>query len=495
MLGALDSAHEREHGDVVAPVAFAVTNLPGDLPAHPGFAQSPYAKALDWFTSKRVVDRATFDELKAAAKRRAFTVAGMASQQMLETARDEIAKQIEKGASLRDFRKAVADRLESAGWTPANSSHVENIFRTNVMNAYNSGRHAEMTQPDVIAIWRYWQVLGVGDARTRPSHKRVHGWVFRADDPGWHKCSCPFGFMCRCRVRAMTQKQIDKLGLQVHSWSEVTDLPDPGFVSGTDAYIAPTAGVKRKPTEIKAIPKGPPTHPTAHPKAPPPAPIPIQRAPHVPPPVPERTPVPPHVGPPAPVVHTKIVEGVHIERLEGGFVTPEERERLLRDIDDPRVLRALERNPLKAMEFRDGPVGSSGNASGSYYGTSQRIEVNAARRPSTFGDAPRYGKKYGLPSHHSVSSCAKTAEEAARRTACHELGHHIHRSGGLKVEEIVHNAAVGTQRRFSKYAEKSHGEYFAESFAAYRYYPETLLERDPRGYRMVEEVLNLLGKP
>jgi len=284
MLGALDSEYETDHDVAIAPVHFATA-----APFEPGFAAHPYAQALASFQAKTVVSRSAFDGLKAAAQRRAFTVAGMATQQMLETAKDAIVQQVRKGAELRDFRQVVRDRLESSGWTPVNKSHVENIFRTNVMTAYNSGRHAQMTDPDVLAIRPYWQVLGVNDGRSRPSHKRVHGWVFLASDPGWHTKSCPFGYMCRCRVRSVTEAQVNKLGLTVHSWTEVDDLPDEGFVSGTDSYIAPVGAT---PPVVKGVPKVQPQQPPARPKPIHPHAPTYVPPPHNPPPIPTPTPVP-----------------------------------------------------------------------------------------------------------------------------------------------------------------------------------------------------------
>jgi SPP1 gp7 family putative phage head morphogenesis protein len=116
---------------------------------------------------------------------------------------------------------------------PANPSHVENIFRTNVMGAYGAGRHAEMTQPAVLAARPYWQVLGVDDARTRETHRAAHGKVFRANDPGWKTAYPPFGYMCRCRVVSRSEADLTRLGLTVATWAGVSGLPDSGFHSGT----------------------------------------------------------------------------------------------------------------------------------------------------------------------------------------------------------------------------------------------------------------------
>ena len=207
MLGALDAAWEGEHGAAIEPAKFDSDHglAPAQGPEHlvpPGargvkdFVATPFTEAVRDFAGRRVLPREQFLALTTEAKRRAFTVARASQQGMLETAHDELAKAIEKGADLREFAPALAKRFTDAGWTPLNPSHVENVFRTNVMGAYGNGRREQMTQPAVLRARPYWQILGVDDSRTRPSHKAAHGKVLRADDPFWQKASPPFGYQC-----------------------------------------------------------------------------------------------------------------------------------------------------------------------------------------------------------------------------------------------------------------------------------------------------------
>ncbi len=234
MLGALDSQFETTTDIAVKPEQFA-SIAPEAI--EPAFAHKPYDAALRYFKNKKVVDKATFEQLSARAKQRAFTVARMANQEMLQTVHAELYKQIAAGADLRTFSKFAKERLESAGFVPANPSHIETVFRTNVMNAYGAGRHAEMTQPTVLKLRPYWQILGVGDDRSRVTHRAVKDWVLRADDPVWKRAYPPFGFNCRCRVRSLSPELVAKLGLTVRSGTDMAGLPDKGFHSGTPALV------------------------------------------------------------------------------------------------------------------------------------------------------------------------------------------------------------------------------------------------------------------
>ena len=53
------------------------------------------------------------------------------------------------------------------------------------------------------------------DASTRPSHAAFDGQCFRADDPIWDTHYPPNGFNCRCRVRALTARQVEARGIEV----------------------------------------------------------------------------------------------------------------------------------------------------------------------------------------------------------------------------------------------------------------------------------------
>ncbi len=227
MLGALDSAHEVETGHAVKVETFAALHSVL-LAADTGFAGRPIKEAINAFLKKKAVTREVFDAMEKEAQRRAFTVAGMASDAMVATVKRELIRQVAVGADLREFGKNAAKRFEAAGWVPANPSHVETVFRTNVMGAYSGGRVRQMTQPEVLAVRPYWQSLSVGDGppRQRPTHRT---FVLLASDPFWQDACCPYGYNCRCRLRSLSVKQGAPM---VQSGSSIRGLPDPGFTSG-----------------------------------------------------------------------------------------------------------------------------------------------------------------------------------------------------------------------------------------------------------------------
>jgi len=236
MLGALDSAWERENDEQVQLETFSRIKMA--LVASPKFVEQPYAAALKFFQAKNILEPNLFKRLTAAAKRRAFTIARLTSKELLTVAKGELDRQLEagrramvpgthEGPDLGQFKQFIAARIESAGWLPVNSSHVETIYRTNIMTAYGHGRKTEMTQPDVLKARPYWQIRGVRDDRIRPAHYDAIGTILPADDPFWDHAYPPFGFNCRCRVISRSAAWVEKSGAKIGPVP--VGLPDDGW--------------------------------------------------------------------------------------------------------------------------------------------------------------------------------------------------------------------------------------------------------------------------
>lgn len=148
--------------------------------------------------------------LGAEAKQRAFYVTGLAKQDLVQLVSDGIQSALENGETLADFKKRIAAAIEAQGW---HAHRVENIFRTNMQTAYAAGRYKKMQA--VKASRPYWQYLAILDKRVRPPHAILHELVYPADHEFWASNYPPNGFRCRCGVRTLSAKQVEKQGLTV----------------------------------------------------------------------------------------------------------------------------------------------------------------------------------------------------------------------------------------------------------------------------------------
>jgi phage gp29-like protein len=256
MTGSLDSQWEGLEDEAIKPEAFeapvaasraqlagkeviAPAAAPGTAEiasVEPAFTTMSYKSALKYFTEKAPIPKSTFARMSAAMKARSFTVAGLASEQALGVAQSELTNSIVEGTDLKDFGKRLSQRFEEAGLSKLNPSHVETIFRTNVLDTYNIGRKAEMSQPATLKARPYWLIRTVQDARQRPAHKVVSNWAIRADDPFWSKIGGPpWGYNCRCRTLAIKESRAQSLGIRMGA--EIRGIPDDGFTP--NALVGP----------------------------------------------------------------------------------------------------------------------------------------------------------------------------------------------------------------------------------------------------------------
>jgi SPP1 gp7 family putative phage head morphogenesis protein len=201
--------------------------------------------AADFWKDKIKLGPAEFKKLSDEAKIRAFGISGIAKGDELTTVFNSLQAAIDKGISYGDFKKECADIFARRGWTGKREWRVQNIFRTNIQTAYNSGRY--QTQKDNADAFPYLQYNAVNDRRTRPTHRALDGKVFPINHPFWDTWYPPNGYRCRCSTLSLTEGQIKRMGMPVETADptdtpvEIADprtgakmtvqqlLPDPGF--------------------------------------------------------------------------------------------------------------------------------------------------------------------------------------------------------------------------------------------------------------------------
>lgn len=156
-----------------------------------------------------------WDALTAEARQRAFKMAGVTTADLLNDVWLQLDDAIARGQSFAEFKGAVLDSLEANwGGTVKNpGARVETIFRTNLANAFSAGAYELRSDPVVMEARPYDQYRAIGDARTRPEHRRLDGTVRPADDPWWDTHTPPLGFNCRCRRVPLTEDEARAEGI------------------------------------------------------------------------------------------------------------------------------------------------------------------------------------------------------------------------------------------------------------------------------------------
>jgi SPP1 gp7 family putative phage head morphogenesis protein len=184
-------------------------------------------EALDFWRDKIQLSPGVFSELSREAKIKAFAVSGIAKGDELNTVFTALEKSLKDGVPFAEFKKECAGIFEKRGWTGHRAWRVDNIFRTNIQTAYNTGRYQQMRETKESRP--YWRYSAVNDTRTRPAHRAMHGKIFPADDPFWDTWYPPNGFRCRCSVNSVSQDN-----LEANGWKVETKDPTGGLYEPTD---------------------------------------------------------------------------------------------------------------------------------------------------------------------------------------------------------------------------------------------------------------------
>ena len=191
----------------------------------------PPAEALAYFRAKGFRISDSWLDVWQEEHARVFTIARMAQQDLLEETREFIDRALSEGIPTEKAARELEEHLADAGWwgkkkvvgpdgverevllgTP---HRVRTILRTNINTACGAGRYRR--QVETAAARPYWRYSAILDGSTRPSHRELDGKVFRADDPIWDRIYPPNGFGCRCRVRAISEREARREGVEVLS--------------------------------------------------------------------------------------------------------------------------------------------------------------------------------------------------------------------------------------------------------------------------------------
>lgn len=187
--------------------------------------------AVAYLKSKGYVISDRWHEVLTDAHAKAFTVAKAMRLDILETIRGKLDEALANGMTERDFIKQLTPELQKLGWwgkqtwvdgsgnariVQLGSPHrLKTIYRTNMQTSFMAGRYRRYKAN--VDARPYWMYVAVLDGNTRPDHRKLNGRVFRHDDPIWRSLFPPNGWGCRCRVRALSEAQVKRMGLTVES--------------------------------------------------------------------------------------------------------------------------------------------------------------------------------------------------------------------------------------------------------------------------------------
>lgn len=188
----------------------------------------------------------------------AFTVAKLVDLDILAEIQAAIADDLANGGTPAEFVANLEPYLRSKGWwglvtdaaltgtdrpVAIGPARLRTIYDTNLRASRAAGRWKRIQEmKGERPFLRYVAIL---DRRTRPLHREWHGTILPVDDEWWDTHYPPCGWYCRCTVRQLSQRDLDREGwtvsarppLDLQPWTQpgtgrVIQVPkgiDPGF--------------------------------------------------------------------------------------------------------------------------------------------------------------------------------------------------------------------------------------------------------------------------
>lgn len=182
----------------------------GSFSATP-FLALPFQEAIDDFLARGIVTPEQFRQMDAAARTRAFTAAGFATDTLREQAYEAVLAALRDGTTLREFAAQLRSGEASLGVTPADPAYVETVFRTNVATAYGAGRIQQMQAPAVLQARPFVEYRAIIDPRTTNVCRYLNGLIFdRRTDPGWDRFAPPNHYNCRSTIAVLSTRNVDQ---------------------------------------------------------------------------------------------------------------------------------------------------------------------------------------------------------------------------------------------------------------------------------------------
>jgi SPP1 gp7 family putative phage head morphogenesis protein len=172
------------------------------------------------FREKAALPSEAFDTLTAAAKARAFRIAGVHKVRLVQKARDIVHRAIRDGTPFPEVRAQLLELYDTAKIPRPELHRLRFMFQQNAQQSYNDARRAALDTEEMTGAFPYRQYMTIGTGRAgvrnvRPTHAALHGLVTRWDDPFWDTHTPPWEYGCRCFFVPLTAAAVKRMRVKV----------------------------------------------------------------------------------------------------------------------------------------------------------------------------------------------------------------------------------------------------------------------------------------
>ncbi|WP_459897090.1 minor capsid protein [Desulfurobacterium crinifex] len=146
--------------------------------------------------------REEFNELSDHLKFRAFTIAYVSSEDLINKLKTIYEKGLKEGKTKAEVLQEVKKLLPDL-----TSAHLSTHYNTNVMTAYNAGKQSYFRNSKSVHYLMYNAIL---DGHTTKLCRKLHGTIKPKDDPFWDRFYPPNHYNCRSTVYPVHRGELGK---------------------------------------------------------------------------------------------------------------------------------------------------------------------------------------------------------------------------------------------------------------------------------------------
>lgn len=176
----------------------------------------PFGEQIEFFRRKLNLPTNGWTDIYTQEHDWAFVVAGANRDEIVADFHTAVERAISEGRTLAEFRKDFDAIVAKHRWDYNGGRNWRSrvIYETNLRTSYAAGRYEQLQAlKSVRPFWQYVHSDAV--QHPRPLHLSWNNLVLPADDPWWITHFGPNGWGCQCTVRALNQRDLDRMGLKV----------------------------------------------------------------------------------------------------------------------------------------------------------------------------------------------------------------------------------------------------------------------------------------
>lgn len=198
------------------------------------FTNVPDEKAIAFLRQKLNITTRNWDDFLKEIHAKAFTVAGATKLALLKDLRHAVTKAIENGESIGEFRKRFDHIVDDHGWSYKGKRgwRTRVIYDNNLRSAHMAGRWDQIQQNKNQRPYLMYRT--VGDGRVRAEHRGWDNTILPVDDPFWNTHYPPNGYGCRCDVRTVSERDLERKGWTISDRPEIKTTPRKNSRTGED---------------------------------------------------------------------------------------------------------------------------------------------------------------------------------------------------------------------------------------------------------------------